>query len=322
LAEAFPVSGGTAARDHESLEGIKRHVDIIYLIGATGVGKSELGLQLARVRSAVVLSLDSMQVYRGLDIGTGKPTLEEQTEIRHGGLDWADPGQPFSVAQYLERAQEFFSQHSRVMVIGGTGLYFRALTQGLCEAPASAPERQSELSGWSLETLQTRLREIDPAYWEKVDRANPRRLIRAIQVMEETGLSLGEWQTKNRPPVTPHFRAIWLQRDPEDHQQKIRNRVKTMFDQGWVGEVERLLDRHGAEVLRRCKAIGYSQIAEALLAKREPQMEQESIVTATWQYARRQLTWFRKEVNLTPLNLSSLSSSRSADALASLLSAA
>ena len=163
----------------------------LFLLGATAVGKSEVALALARhdarFRGAAILAIDAMQVYRGADIGTGKPTLAERTEFPHGGLDLVEFGAAFDVARYVAHAGYFLREQREagrpVIVVGGTGLYFRALTRGLCEAPQGSVELRAELRILDVATLRAWLGRIDPAMLARIDAKNPRRVARAIEVM-------------------------------------------------------------------------------------------------------------------------------------------
>lgn len=244
----------------------------IFLVGATGVGKSEVALTLARAhaafKGAAILAMDAMQVYRGADIGTSKPSAEERMEIPHGGLDLVDFGASFDVAHYLRHAESFLREQReagrRVIVVGGTGLYFRALTRGLCEAPQGPEALREELGKLSTEELRERLRRIDPAMLERLDTSNPRRLVRAIEVKEATGRSLREWQEETPEPLVREYEAFWLCREKEDLQARIERRVEAMFAAGWVEEVRGLMKRHGAEAVQNFPGIGYREIAEML----------------------------------------------------------
>ena len=242
----------------------------IFLVGATGTGKSAAAMEVARdwaragVRAAI-LCMDAMQVYRGADIGTSKPTVAERAEIPHGGLDLVEfapaaGSKPFDVAQYLKHAAAFLREQReagrRVIVVGGTGLYFRALTRGLCEAPQGSEELRSELALLSVDELRERLKAVDPGMLERIDAANPRRLARAIEVMEATGRSLGEWQEETPEPLVREFTAIWIQREKAELESRIAARVEAMFAQGWVEEVRRLMERHGGEAVRSFAGIG------------------------------------------------------------------
>jgi len=180
---------------------LQSHTAVIFLVGPTAVGKSGLALHLAEKHGAAILSMDSMQVYRGMDIGTSKPTREEQRRVYHGGIDLVQPGEVFDVAAYLHYARSFLDEcnirQKAVFIVGGTGLYYRALTRGLCRVPAANLELRKELEKLSVADLQKRLQKIDPAIYQKIDIHNPRRLSRAIEVKENTGISLLEWQQEN-----------------------------------------------------------------------------------------------------------------------------
>jgi tRNA dimethylallyltransferase len=304
------------------------------------VGKSAVALELARQRGAAILALDAMQVYRGADIGVSKPSAAERAEIPHGGLDLAEFGETFDVARYVEYAKKFLAEQAAagrpVIIVGGTGLYFRALTRGLCEAPPSPPDLRDELATMSLEKLRTRLGLVDAPMLARLDSENPRRLARAIAVMETTGRSLSAWQAEPTEPVLREYRAFWLQRPKAELDDRIEARVDAMLEAGWADEVRRLAARHGADAVARFPGIGYREIAEALGLAGEPDsgaraspathgpvgspgspgisaepsspdawlVVRRNVCVATRQYAKRQLTWFRREPRLVPVILS------------------
>jgi tRNA dimethylallyltransferase len=263
--------------------------------------------------------MDAMQVYRGADIGTSKPTPAERAEVPHGGIDLVDfvpaegSNERFDVAQYLKQAGQFLDEQRgagrRVIIVGGTGLYFRALTQGLCEAPQGPEELRGELNALSTDVLRERLRKVDPAMLEKIDASNPRRLVRAIEVMESTGRSLREWQEATPEPLVRDFTAYWICREKDELAQRIEKRVEAMFAAGWLEEVRGLISNYGLEAVRAFPGIGYREIAEVLgepgRPGGRPSMEQvkSDIFVATRQYAKRQLTWFAREPNLQKVML-------------------
>ncbi len=289
----------------------------IFLLGATGVGKSAAAMELARAwGNAAILCLDAMQVYRGADIGTSKPTAAERAEVPHGGLDLGDLGSRFDVAQYLAHADAFLREQReagrRVIVVGGTGLYFRALTRGLCEAPQGSEELRAELAALSTEQLRARLEKVDASMLAQIDAKNPRRLARAIEVMEATGKSLREWQDETPEPLVREFTALWVQREKEELHTRIEKRVGEMFSQGWENEVRALIAQHGAEKVKAFPGIGYREIAEAAELRGQVRSQvqlgnedtvKRDILVATRQYAKRQLTWFARENKLTSVML-------------------
>ena len=290
----------------------------IFLVGATGTGKSAVAMELARAFAgsggAAILAMDARQVYRGADIGTSKPTATERAEIPHGGLDMVDFGASFDVAQYLKHVATFLEEQRtagrRVIIVGGTGLYFRALTQGLCEAPQGPEELRAELSGLSTDELRERLRKVDPRMLERIDGANPRRLVRAIEVMETTGRSLKVWQEETPEPLVKDFTAFWVCREKEELSRRIKKRVEEMFAQGWVEEVRGLMATYGVETVKAFAGIGYREIAEMEEATAPSpgttaatSEVKSDIWVATRQYAKRQLTWFAREPNLQKVML-------------------
>jgi len=294
---------------------------MIFLVGATGTGKSAAALELARKHGAAILAMDAMQVYRGADIGTSKPTAAERAEVPHGGLDLVEFGSNFDVAQYLKHAEMFLREQREagrpVIVTGGTGLYFRALTQGLCDAPQGSDKLRAELNALPVEELRARLEKIDPAMLEQLDVSNPRRLIRAIEVKEETGRSLREWQEETPEPLVKEFTALWIQREKTELETRIRTRMETMFAAGWEEEVRGLIARHGMEAVRNFPGIGYREIAGMIascalrtpgqqVARATPAEVKSDIQVATRQYAKRQLTWFNREPNLQKVMLSGI----------------
>jgi len=270
----------------------------------------------ARGENAAILCLDAMQVYRGADIGTSKPTAEERAEFPHGGLDLVDVGERFDVAQYLAHADAFLRTQRevgrRVIVVGGTGLYFRALTSGLCEAPQGSEELRAELAALSTEQLRARLEKVDAPMLAQIDPKNPRRLARAIEVMEATGKSLREWQDETPEPLVREFTALWLQREKDELHTRIEKRVEEMFAQGWVEEVRGLAATRGVEKVMTFPGIGYREIAEAaeLPGQMRSQVQlgnedalKRNILVATRRYAKRQLTWFARENKLLSVML-------------------
>jgi tRNA dimethylallyltransferase len=282
--------------------------DLIFLLGATGLGKSAVAMELARKIGGAILAVDAMQVYRGAEIGTGKPTAAERAEIPHGGLDLVDFDADFDAAQYLKHAADFLDAQRaagrRVIAVGGTGLYFRALTRGLCEAPPGSAELRAELRRLSADELRARLGRIDPEMLRRIDGANPRRLARAVEVMETTGRSLGAWQEATPEAPVASFTAFWLERERRELHERIEARVEAMFAAGWVEEVRGLVARHGAQRVRAFPAIGYRQIADLLEGKLSAPEVRRNILVATRQYAKRQLTWFAREPNLPRVMLS------------------
>jgi tRNA dimethylallyltransferase len=300
----------------------------IVLAGATAVGKSSLALILAERLSGTILMADSMQVYQGMDIGTAKPTPEDQRRIPHGGIDCVKPDQSFSVADYLKIAQAHIDKYSQhpLIVCGGTGLYLKALREGLAPIPATPSELKAELQATPLPVLQRQLRSLDPQAAATIDINNPARIIRALAVIITTGQSILTWQAQGRsnPLLTSETRYYWLQRSADEEKDRIASRVHQMLERGWIEEVQDLLRHYPARILMSHPAIGYGLIAQWLIsgnfdalptAADLPRELIDSIISATRQYRRRQYTWFRKELCWKPLHASCIRESDLADEL-------
>ncbi len=274
----------------------------LFILGATAIGKSEVALQLAEQTGAAILVLDAMQVYRGLEIGVGKPTAEERQRVPHVGIDLVDWTESFDVARYVQVATSFLREIERpVIICGGTGLYFQALTQGLCDVPAAPLALREELALLSLTELQERLRRSDPGICANLDMRNPRRIQRAIECIETTGRSLLAWQQETPPPPVTQFQAVWLQRPPEILRERINRRVHNMLRSGWLTEVAQLLQTSGEEKLAQCPAIGYRELMDVCLQRLTLERAEETIVVQTRQYAKRQVTWFKRAEGVVPL---------------------
>jgi tRNA dimethylallyltransferase len=275
----------------------------IFIAGPTAVGKSEIALALAEKIGGEIISADSMQVYRGLDIGTAKPSPAECARVPHHLVDVCDLTENFDAAQFVRLAQraveEIQSRNKTPIFCGGTGLYFKAFLSGIGEAPGTNPELRAELEALSFESLLKELRERDPAAYEKIDRQNPRRIIRAVEVIRLSGKKFSEqraeWKAQCAHPIKTNFYC--LTRSPADLHARINLRVDAMFARGLVEETRELL-RHGLDRNKTAmQAIGYRQIVEHLHGER-PLSETIGLVKSrTRQFAKRQLTWFRRQLD-------------------------
>jgi len=280
----------------------------VYLAGPTAVGKSAVALALAEKIGGEIISVDSMQVYRGLDIGTAKPTAEEQARIPHHLINICDLREAFDAAQFVRLAQavvgEILARGRTPIFCGGTGLYFKALLEGLGEAPATDAALRAELESAPLEQLLEELRARDPETHEKIDRQNPRRVVRAVEVIRLTGKKFSAqrsaWESATRQPLA---RFLCLTRNPDDLKQRINLRVDEMFARGLVDETRSLLVRGLAENKTALQAIGYRQVVEHLQGERGLAETVELVKARTRQFAKRQLTWFRRHGNCQWLEL-------------------
>ncbi len=278
---------------------------LLCITGLTASGKSGLAMELCSRWGAEILSVDSMQVYRGFDIGTAKPTAAERAQVRHHGLDLVEPTEGFSAGRFLTYARgvlDAASQEGRVVLaVGGTGLYLRALLHGLAPAPGAQPElRQTlrEQEAASPGSMHARLQELDPAAAARLHARDLVRLERALEVVLSSGRSLSDWQAEHAFAEAPfETRTLAIRWSREDIRERIAQRVDAMLAAGWVEEVQGLLD---AGVPLDCvpmKAIGYPAIVEHLGGLDLP-TTRERIVTAVRRFAKRQATWFNRRPSI------------------------
>jgi tRNA dimethylallyltransferase len=272
----------------------------VFIAGPTAVGKSEIALRLAEEIGGEIISVDSMQVYRGLDLGTAKPTAAERQRVPHHLLDVCDLTDTFDAAQFVRLAQkavgEIQARNKIPIFCGGTGLYFKAFLEGLGDAPAADAKLRAELEATPLEKLLTELRERDPARFEKIDKQNPRRVVRAVEVIRLTGKKFSaqrsEWAIQNSKLKIKNY--FYLTRPAEDLHARINQRVDEMFRRGLVAETEALLQHGLAENKFAMQAIGYRQVVEHLRGEHSLAAAIELVKIRTRQFAKRQLTWFRR----------------------------
>ena len=276
---------------------------VIAILGPTASGKSELGLALAERLSGEIVCCDSMQVYRGMDIGTGKPTRAEQTRCRHHLLDLVDPGEPFHAAAWAARARTALDDiHGRghtPIIVGGTGLYFRALRGGLFDAPAPDPtiraRHQAEASALGVPALHRRLAEIDPEAAAQIRSGDLVRTSRALEVYEQTGIPISELRRRAVRPTLPWRLFVVILDYPLDKLRPlIHSRVERMMEAGFLAEVETLRGA-GFGHTRALAALGYQQLVQHLDGLLTLPEAVAQTKTATAAYARRQRTWFRRE---------------------------
>ena len=237
----------------------------LFLAGPTAVGKSAVALRLAERMGGEIISVDSMQVYRGLDVGTAKPSPAERQRVPHHLIDVVELIESFDAAAFVRLAtiavKEIQARGKVPIFCGGSGLYFKAYLQGLGEAPSSDPVLRTELEATPLPDLLRELEQQDPATFQKIDRQNPRRVIRAVEVIRQTGRPFSaqraEWQreTSNIQHSTSNAQ-FGLYRTSEDLRQRIDARVDEMFRRGLVAETEQLLQRGLAQNRTAMQAIG------------------------------------------------------------------
>jgi tRNA dimethylallyltransferase len=270
------------------------------------VGKSEIAARLAGKLGGEIISVDSMQVYRGLDIGTAKPSPEERARVPHHLIDVVDLTESFDAARFIElahRAVADIQARGRLPILcGGTGLYFKVFLEGLTQAPSADATLRAALAATPLPELLRELAERDPVTYDRIDRQNPRRIIRAIEIIRLTGQPFSarraDWQPAT-PNPQPAANCIGLTRSPADLQQRIDARVDAMFRRGWVAETEALLKCGLAQNQTAMQALGYRQIVEHLRGERSLPETIALVKLRTRQFAKRQMTWFRRQLRLT-----------------------
>lgn len=273
---------------------------VIYITGATASGKSALAMRLANTLGGEIISVDSMQVYCGLNIGTAKPSAQEQNEIQHHLIDVAQLSEAFDAAQFVSLAQQALKliwKRGRVPIFcGGTGLYFRALIEGLGESPPSDESLRDELALMPIESLVAELRIKDPEAAKQVDLKNPRRVLRAIEVIRLTGRPYSEqrigWNNVDKAPQN----LFCISREVDVLNQRIHKRVDEMFNQGLVEETQTLIKKGLRNNRNACQALGYRQVLDLLDGKLDLENVVHQVKTKTRQFAKRQRSWFRNQM--------------------------
>ena len=280
---------------------------ILIICGPTASGKSELALRLAHALDAEIVNADSMQVYRGLDIGTAKPSPDQQAEIRHHLIDVAAPDQPFSAADFAAAAdaaiRDIVNRGKRVIVAGGTGLYIRALVNGLVDSPAGSGELRQALHDEAVKTgnvaMLEKLRQVDPELAATLHPNNLVRIIRALEVYQLTGIPLSRHQ-KEHAFATKRYDTlqIGISVDRRELYTRIDDRVEHMLSAGLLSEVSGLLAAGYGRDLKAMRSIGYKEAAAHLCEERSIKEAAALIKRDTRHYAKRQLTWFKADPDI------------------------
>lgn len=273
------------------------------LTGPTGAGKTRAAFEIASRLEAEIVSMDSMAVYRGMDIGTAKPSAEERAAIPHHLVDLLEPWESANVSWWLERAAaacaEIGGRGRTPLFVGGTPLYLKALIFGLFEGPPGDETIRARLTAEAeqngAETLHRRLRDVDAKAAGRIHPNDIRRVIRALEVFELSGRPMSEWQTEwsAAPPVSETPRIYWLDWPRAELYERIDRRVEAMFAGGLVDEVRRLLALPKPLSREAGQALGYREVIEHLAGKIRLEEAIAAVKTHSRQFAKRQLTWFR-----------------------------
>jgi len=281
---------------------------VVAIVGPTAAGKSALALALARERDGEIVCCDSLQVYRGLDIGSAKATREEQAAVAHHMLDLVDPDQTFSAAEYARQARAALAriaERGRLAVVaGGTGLYLRALLHGLFEGPSrddalrARLERIADRRGEG--SLHRMLAAVDAAAAARIAPRDRVRVVRAIEVFRSTRRPISEHHRAGADPLRGHDVLVLGLDPPRDAlRAAVERRTAEMLARGLLDEVQGLLDRGYGADLRPLRAIGYRQAVALLRGEMEADQARRAIVAETMRYAKRQMTWFRNQTRAT-----------------------
>lgn len=275
---------------------------LVAIVGATASGKSSVALQLARELGGEIVNADSRQIYRGMDIGTAKPGFADRQSVRHHLFDIADPRQGYSLSLYQRDAraalEAIWERDNFAWLVGGTGQYIWALLEAW-QVPEVAPDAalRGELAAFAAEhgatALHDRLVAVDPVTAERLDGRNVRRVIRALEVYDHTGVPISTWQTKGQPDF--EYLLFGLEVPREELRARIDRRVDEMFAAGFVEEVEDLLRQGVPADAPAMSSIGYSQVAQYLAGQIPLAEGIGATKRATWRLARAQGQWFRRD---------------------------
>lgn len=276
---------------------------VVVICGPTASGKTALGVALAKALDGEVVSADSMQVYRGMDVGTAKPTGSEMEGVPHHMLDVADPTEDFSVARYVDLAapivEDILAWGKRPLLVGGTGLYIDNLLAGRSFPPFSGKIRQEltrRVSAEGLDKLYAELGRVDPVRQAELSPNDEKRILRALEIFYETDKPMSVWSAESRTQP-PRFEAVRIGLDFQERADlwaRIDRRVDEMMAQGLADEARRLLQSGVPPTATAMQAIGYKELTAALLGHEPLEAAVETVKLRTRQYAKRQLSWFRR----------------------------
>lgn len=271
----------------------------IVLAGPTGVGKTDLSLKLAKILDADIISCDSAQVYKEMNIGTAKIKENEMNGIKHYMLDVLEPREKYSVGEYQRSVDKILAQKEKegraVILTGGTGLYINSVVNGLSSLPESEPKLRDELMALSVDELYEKLLELDPEAAEKIHKNNKKRVERAVEVCLITGKKFSVLSKENVKNNNYDFLKVCLTRDREILYKRIDKRVDIMMNEGLLDEVTALYKKYGGEILRKINIIGYTQLIDYLEGKISLETAVEFIKRDSRHYAKRQMTWFNND---------------------------
>ena len=280
---------------------VNRYSKILYVVcGPTAVGKTDHAIELAEQLGTEIISADSRQLYREIPIGTAQPTEEQLARVKHHFIACRSIAEDYNAGMFerdaLELLEQLFQKHDTIVCCGGTGLYIKALCEGLDALPEADEELREQLTqrleSEGLEPLQQQLQALDPVHYERMDTQNPQRVIRALEVCLSTGKpfsSFHEGAKKQRPF---NIRKIGLELPREELYNRINHRVDHMLENGWLQEAQAVYDKRHLNALN---TVGYKELFQHLAGELTLQEATEKIKTNTRRFAKRQLTWFKRD---------------------------
>ncbi|WP_308574313.1 tRNA (adenosine(37)-N6)-dimethylallyltransferase MiaA [uncultured Fusobacterium sp.] len=282
----------------------------LVIAGPTGVGKTDLSIKLAKLLDADIISADSAQIYKGMNIGTAKITAEEMQGVKHYMLDVVEPIKKYSVGDYQTAVDNILNEKEKenknIILTGGTGLYIGSITEGLSDLPAGDPILREELLKLDSEELYKKLMELDPQAAQDIHINNRRRVERAVEVCLLTGDKFSVLSKKNIKNNNYNFFKVALERDREYLYERINLRVDIMLEKGLEQEVRDLYEKYG-ENLRKINIIGYTELIEYFNGKVTYEEAVENIKRNSRRYAKRQFTWFKNDPTYVWFDLDKLS---------------
>mgnify|MGYP001233685542 CR=1 FL=1 len=279
---------------------------VIAIVGPTAVGKTDLSIRLAKRFQAEIISGDSMQIYRGMDIGTGKITEKEKEGIPHYMLDIRDPNEAFSVAEFKRLVQAYIKdingRHRLPLIVGGTGLYIQSVLYDYDFSkrkrnPALTEKLEAIVKKEGIQPLYDKLRRVDPEQADKIHPNNYRRVIRALEVYETTGLTMSEYHRRQAKEAKYNYLLIGLEMERQLLYERIHQRVDQMLAQGLLDEVKSLYDQ-GLKDSQAMKAIGYKEFIPYFEGRCSLEESVQLLKRNTRRYAKRQFTWFKNKMDV------------------------
>lgn len=283
----------------------------IVIAGPTAVGKTELSLKIARLFEGEIISADSAQIYKGMNIGTAKIKEEEKQGIEHFMIDIVEPIKKYSVGDYQKKVDEILvlkeKEKKNIVLTGGTGLYIKSITDGLSKLPSADLKLRKELSGYTKEKLFEELSFLDSESAKLIHENNRKRLERVLEVCILTGKKFSNISKNNNKNNNYDFLKIYITRDREKLYERINKRVDLMFEEGLVEEVKKLCIVYGLETIKNINIIGYNEIIKYLENEISFEESKKLIKRNSRRYAKRQITWFKKDKSFISFNLEEIS---------------